>query len=145
MKDSKLNIVTIITTVIFILASFFVFYCKQHPEIYITKLPVIISMFVVTMLIYPFVIYKIIKNEYQKNEAITRIISKVLLIITGNFILVLLFTTMKLTIEIASILSILNCLLVFFLLFNKDFKIKSVLVEHWIITTVFIGLIYFIR
>lgn len=148
MKTLESKIISVITVVIFILTSFFVLYVYENPEIYVTRLPAIALIFIVAMILNPIAILKIAKaNEiYEKHEIVLRIISKILIIITSNYLIVLLFTTKGHALDVASIISIFNCLfLVILFIKNKTLTIKDVMLEHWIITSVFIGLLFFIR
>lgn len=148
MKNLKFNITSTVIVLTFILTSFFVFFVYQNPHTYVTRLPVIILMFIVTMIIVPFKIFQIIKekNLYEKTEMIIRIVSKILISITCNFLIVLLFTKKGYTLGVGSMISIFNCLFLFFIFFkNSTFKLRNVLFDHWIITSVFIGLLIFLK
>ncbi len=103
-------------------------------------------MFFAVMIIIPINLIKIVSsNSFLIEEKKVRIISNILISATGSFILVLLFNTKGLTMNVASILSVLNCVFLVILLIKNNPKYKDVLFEHWLITSIFIGLIYFIK
>lgn len=110
------------------------------------RFPLVLSLFLFTVVYspLPLIFNQSTKIENRRDKILVNI-SQLLMFTMTCMIVVLVFSTSDLTISTSSIIATISSAFIAVLLVYKNEYIRYTLIEHWIVTIMFTGLVIFLK